>query len=113
MFALDDGDVSLVDGTPNSGVLQVSVHKKWFGVCADTWDQDETNVVCTELGFPRSSSHFNQFYNSTHINGSYLESISCYGFEDTLKECSSHVTKTPNCADDKIISIICGDDGKH
>ncbi|PIK39114.1 putative deleted in malignant brain tumors 1 protein-like, partial [Apostichopus japonicus] len=105
----DDGDVSLVDGTPNSGVLQVSVHKKWFGVCADTWDQDETDVVCAELGFPRSSSHFNQFYNSTHINGSYLESISCYGFEDTLKECSSHVTKTPNCADDKIISIICGD----
>ncbi|XP_071814236.1 uncharacterized protein [Apostichopus japonicus] len=106
----DDGDVSLVDGTPNSGVLQVSVHKKWFGVCADTWDQDETDAVCAELGFPRSSSHFNQFYNSTHINGSYLESISCYGFEDTLKECSSHVTKTPNCADDKIISIICGDD---
>ena len=51
------GDVRLV-GTPISslGVVEVCINSNWGRVCRDSWDNNDAEVVCNQLGFGRNDN---------------------------------------------------------
>lgn len=47
-----DGDVRLIGGpTPLEGTVEMCRNEVWAGVCDDSWDIRDANVVCSQLGF--------------------------------------------------------------
>ena len=51
------GEIRLVNGTNNrEGRVEVCIDGRWGTVCRRGWEQEDTNFVCTELGFPSEGS---------------------------------------------------------
>ena len=49
------GDVRLVDGpSPNKGRVEVCVNHAWASICRYSFDREEANVVCGQLGYLRN-----------------------------------------------------------
>ena len=48
----EDGDVQLVGGSHyREGRVEVCRNQKWGRVCDDMWDENESTIVCRQLGF--------------------------------------------------------------
>ena len=46
-----DGDIRLVGGVAgNEGNVQICHNNAWGSVCDDSWDTNDANVVCRQLG---------------------------------------------------------------
>ena len=51
-----NGDVHLVGGSGDyEGNVQVCINETWGYVCHNSWDNSDTKVVCSQLGFSTSS----------------------------------------------------------
>ena len=37
--------------TPLEGTVEVCMSNVWGGVCHSSWDSNDANVVCSQLGF--------------------------------------------------------------
>ena len=53
-----NNDVRLIGGsTPLEGTVEVCRKKVWGGVCDHSWDYNDANVVCSQLGFQSSGNN--------------------------------------------------------
>ncbi len=54
-----DGDVRLSGGRISSeGFVEICFNGHWGTVCHNEWDDNDAEVVCGQLGFPRNGQHF-------------------------------------------------------
>ncbi len=78
----------------SGGSVQLCDNNQWVGVCLDDWTDNNTAVVCTQLGYDESSTtSISYYYVSTPVTNSMF---SCIGDETSLIDCpklsSSNVT---------------------
>ena len=51
----EDGDLKLIGGaTEAEGRLEVCFNKRWGTIDGDGWTQTDTQVACSQLGYPTS-----------------------------------------------------------
>ena len=103
------GSIRLIGGSDQTeGRVEVYYGGKWGTVCDDSWDINDANVVCRQMGFGeatnyRISSHFGQ--GSGQI---WMDNVQCTGNEAYLSDCSHNGWGTHNCEHNEEAGVVCG-----
>ncbi|XP_071951750.1 scavenger receptor cysteine-rich type 1 protein M130-like [Antedon mediterranea] len=100
--------VRLAEGAiPSEGRVEVYAEGAWGTVCDDSWDRNDGDVVCKELGYERAER--------VTVTGSFgqgtgnilLDNVGCTGAEHSLGNCSHNGLGVHNCAHYKDAGVIC------
>ena len=104
----DDGNIRLVGGTITyEGRVEIWYNNQWNTVCDDSWDLNDANVVCQQLGHraaitAHQSAHFGQ--GSGQI---LLDDLQCTGSEESLLQCPHGGINSHNCGHSEDASVTC------
>jgi len=81
--------VRLVNGpTKYEGTVEVYLHGEWSTIIDSTWDLNDAQVVCNELGYGEAiAATHNAFYGQV-ISRVLLSGVFCNGTEWTILNCS-------------------------
>ena len=108
--------VRLVDGpSPNCGRLEMFSAGEWGLVCSKDWDEENTHMVCTQLGFVHGLASGLQWSgNDTSIgsaDGSILRlgEVECLSSASSLSDCSHRGWGNHNCSLEGDIVHMCCD----
>lgn len=89
----------------SSGLLQVFVRNRWFDVCADNWSHENSQIACSQLGYPVYKEYSNA---SNDISVYYFHRvIHCNGKESLLWECQMKNIFSEPCKSRKPLLLTC------
>ncbi|XP_072166896.1 CD5 antigen-like [Diadema setosum] len=104
------GNVRLVGGhVSHEGRVEVYHNSRWATVWDDSWDLQDADVVCRQLGFPEALTATRlAFFGEGNSSQAILTSISCSGFEDMLQDCS-YLENSHLCGHYEDAGVVCSD----
>lgn len=101
------GDVRLVGGSRGSeGRVEICNGAIWGTVCDDSWDSNDAQVVCRQLGYvtegamARTSAFFGQ-----GTGPITFDDVACTGSESFLDNCTRGVSH--NCLHSEDAGVVC------
>ena len=79
--------------TSQRGIVEVLLGAVWGSVCRDSWDFNDSQVICRHLGYDGAQSDFDpQVYGDSDIfryaEMTWISNVQCGGNESFLSECS-------------------------
>ena len=107
---LNDSAIRLVGANSYSeGRVEVLYNGVWGTICSDGWNNDNSDVVCRSLGFPRASRSFPTSSRYGRSSGPiWLDNVMCNGNEASLVECSyPGVGMIEGCTHAKDVGVKC------
>lgn len=106
--AITPGSIRLIGSTPSTGRVEIFYNNQWGTICDDSWDINDTNVVCRQLGFPDLASR--EFRGAHYGQGSgpiWVHQVACSGSESTLYECSHRGWGQTGCTHSQDTGVQC------
>ncbi|XP_062588423.1 uncharacterized protein LOC134250087 [Saccostrea cucullata] len=93
----------------NTGFLEIHHREKWVPVCSDTWSENNSQVVCRQLGYKGgvASSPTEEVmpYHTDMIT--FYHNITCTGSETRLTGCENGRWKANGCSSKIPVFIQC------
>lgn len=90
--------IRLVGGRNSSeGRVEVTRNGTWGTVCDDSWNIQDANVVCRQLGFERASAAISNALFGSGVGPIYLDDVRCFGNEASLDQCFASPWGVHNC----------------
>ncbi|XP_070539836.1 lysyl oxidase homolog 2A-like [Ptychodera flava] len=92
----------------SEGYVEVYHNNKWTSICADSWDLDDSRVVCGQLGFSQalpikySEVRVSSKHRLYHV---FLTNVSCVGIESTLQECKCYAISSAKMCKSKMAAV--------
>jgi len=105
-------DLRLVGGiSENGGRLEVQINSVWGTVCDNSWDTDDADVACRQLGYSRAF-----IADATSEPGDGLpilfDEVNCTGNESFLWECANNgIGVVHDCQHNEDVFLVCLPDG--
>uniref|UniRef100_A0A1X7VPG7 Deleted in malignant brain tumors 1 protein n=1 Tax=Amphimedon queenslandica TaxID=400682 RepID=A0A1X7VPG7_AMPQE len=112
-IAIDEcsnGAVRLVNqhtDATNAGRVELCVENTWTTLCDQSWDIEDAQVVCRQLGFSIYGTlpEYNCYTESDLSFG--ITDLNCTGNEDHLLNCSHSNAALHNCQSHSDASVVC------
>ena len=107
-FSIGYQDIRLVGGShQKEGRVEILHDGKWGTICDDSWDINDANAVCRQMGFSgakgyKTSAHFGQGFGQI-----WLDNVNCTGTEKYLYSCSHNAWGTHNCGHSEDAGVVC------
>ncbi|XP_022088748.1 deleted in malignant brain tumors 1 protein-like [Acanthaster planci] len=90
--------VRLADGTsPHEGRVEVYYKCQWGTICSSSWDIEDANVICRQLGYPSASQTWTGARFGQGTGPILLNSVGCKGDESTIDQCDHSGWFSNNC----------------
>ena len=103
-----EGEVRLVGGSgEHEGRVEIYHAGQWGTICDDSWDEEDGNIVCGQLGFGRLV-HVTvraSFGEGTGII--WMDEVSCTGREESLAGCDHIGWGMHNCGHGEDAGVVC------
>jgi len=99
--------VRLVNGGASYGRVEVYYSGAWGTVCDDSWDINDANVVCRQLGFSRASGAPHHAKYGQGSGTIWMDDVSCQGDEASLLHCTHNGMGNENCSHSEDASVEC------
>jgi len=104
MFSIDETasavnvTVRLAGGRDGSeGRVEVLYNGEWGTVCDDSWDINDANVICRQIGFDYATEAIS-FAGFGQGNGTiWLDDVECFGSETNIGQCFYNGWNNSNC----------------
>ena len=101
--------VRLVNSTNSlsSGRVEVFYNGTWGTICVDSWDIQDAEVVCRQLGYNGASSAPVDALFGKGTGPIWLDDVHCEGNETSITQCSHRGWGVHNCGRAKNAGVAC------
>ena len=101
--------VRLVSSTNSlsSGRVEVFYNGTWGTICVDSWDLQDAEVVCRQLGYNGASSAPVDALFRKGTGPIWLDDVHCEGNETSITQCSHRGWGVHNCGRGKNAGVVC------
>ncbi|KAJ8030427.1 Neurotrypsin [Holothuria leucospilota] len=102
--------IRLVGGNSETeGRVEIFYNGIWGTVCDDSWDRNDAQVVCRELGFGEYGDALSYSSYGPGVGQIWLDNVRCNGNELRLEDCRSNEWGIHDCNHYEDASVRCHD----
>ena len=106
---LTSSTVRLVSPTNSlsSGRVEVFYNGTWGTICDHSWDLQDADVVCRQLGYNGATSAPLAAAFGQATGQIWLNNVRCFGNEKSISQCSHQGWGVENCGHSRDAGVVC------